>query len=78
MTGDRGFRVSRTRMVTLSAYEIGKFEATKQQVCDVHNWTGGQGYFTTVNAGTCAAFGQELLDLDSSSKAGLSFLSEYS
>ncbi len=43
MIGDRGFRVPRTRMVTLSAYEIGKFEATKQQGCDVYNWTGDEG-----------------------------------
>ena len=50
--------------VTLSTYEIGKFEITNQQVCDVYNWANGQGYFTTVDATTAQAFGQELLDLD--------------
>jgi formylglycine-generating enzyme required for sulfatase activity len=51
--------------VMLSAYEIGKYEVTNQQVCDVYNWANGQGYFTTVDATTATAFGQELLDLDS-------------
>lgn len=52
--------------VTLSAYQIGKFEVTNQQVCDVFNWADDQGLFTTVNATTAQAFGQELLDLDAS------------
>jgi len=34
--------------VTLSAYEIGKYEITNQQVCDVYNWANAQGYFTSV------------------------------
>ncbi|MFC1735879.1 formylglycine-generating enzyme family protein [Candidatus Hydrogenedentota bacterium] len=53
--------------VTLSAYQIGKYEITNQQVCDVFNWADDQGYFTTVDATTATAFGQELLELDSSS-----------
>jgi formylglycine-generating enzyme required for sulfatase activity len=53
--------------VTLSAYEIGKFEVTNQQVCDVFNWADDQGFFTTVNATTAQAFGQTLLNLGSSS-----------
>jgi len=52
--------------VTLSAYQIGKFEVTNQQVCDVFNWADDQGYFTTVNATTAQAFGQTLLNLGSS------------
>ena len=52
--------------VNLSAYEIGKFEVTNQQTANVYNWANGQGYFTTVDAATATAFGQELLDLDSS------------
>jgi formylglycine-generating enzyme required for sulfatase activity len=52
--------------VTLSAYAIGKFEVTNQQVCDVYNWADDQGLFTTVDATTAQAFGQELLDLDAS------------
>ncbi len=50
--------------VMLSAYEIGKFEVTNQQVCDVYNWAHDQGHFTALNEGTAAAYGEELLDLD--------------
>lgn len=49
--------------VTLSAYEIGKYEVTNQLVCDVFNWAKARGYFTTVNATTAQAFGQTLLNL---------------
>lgn len=52
--------------VMLSAYEIGKFEVTNQQVCDVYNWAATQGYITTLDSTTATAFGQELLNLDSS------------
>jgi len=52
--------------VTLSAYEIGKYEVTNQQICDVYNWADDQGYFTTVNGNTAQAYGEELLDMDSS------------
>ena len=51
--------------VTLSAYEIGKFEVTNQQVADVFNWAHYNGRLTTVDATTATAYGQELLDLDS-------------
>jgi len=50
--------------VTLSAYEIGKYEVTNQQVCHVFNWANGQGYFDTVDATTATAYGEELLDLN--------------
>ena len=50
--------------VTLSAYAIGKYEVTNQEVCAVYNWANGQGYFTTLNGNTAQAYGQELLDLD--------------
>jgi len=50
--------------VALSAYEIGKYAVTNQQVCGVFNWANAQGYFTTVDATTATAYGQELLDLD--------------
>ena len=50
--------------VTLSPYEIGKYEVTNQQVCDVYNWANAQGHLMTVDAKTVTAFGQELLDLD--------------
>jgi len=52
--------------VTLSPYEISKYEVTNQNVCDVYNWALGQGgYFTTVDETTAIAFGKEVLDLDS-------------
>jgi len=50
--------------VTLSDYEIGKYEVTNQQVCDVYNWANAQGFIATVDATTVAAFGEDLLDLD--------------
>jgi formylglycine-generating enzyme required for sulfatase activity len=52
--------------VSLSAYEIGKFEVTNQQVCDVFNWADDQGLFTTVNETTATAFDKGLLDLNDS------------
>ncbi len=51
--------------VTLSAYEIGKYEVTNQEVCDVYNWANTQGYLTTASSTTAQAYGEELLDLDS-------------
>ncbi len=68
--------------VTLSAYEIGKYEVTNQQIADVYNWAKGQGYFTagTLNANTATLFGQQLLDLDASgcqiTYSGLAFVVE--
>ena len=52
--------------VTLSAYEIGKYEVTNQQIADVYNWADDQGYFAagTLDATTATLFGQELLNLD--------------
>jgi len=50
--------------VTLSAYQIGKYEVTNQQVCDVFNWANSQGQFAEVNANTAEAFDQELLDMN--------------
>ncbi|MCP4594403.1 MAG: formylglycine-generating enzyme family protein, partial [bacterium] len=52
--------------VTLSAYEIGKYEATNQQICDVYNWANAQGYFAagTLDATTATLHGEQLLDVD--------------
>jgi len=52
--------------VTLSAYEIGKFEVTNSEYADILNWALVKGYLTTVSSSTASAYGQELLDVDSS------------
>ena len=36
-----------THSVTLSAYQIGKYEVTNKQYCDVLNWAKAQGYLKT-------------------------------
>jgi len=49
--------------VTLSAYEIGKYELTNGEYADVLNWALAQGYLTTTaSSSTVTAYGQELLD----------------
>ncbi|MCK5861539.1 MAG: SUMF1/EgtB/PvdO family nonheme iron enzyme, partial [Candidatus Hydrogenedentes bacterium] len=52
--------------VTLSAYEIGKYEVTNREYADVLNWANGQGYLTTVSTTTADAYGVQLLDVDAS------------
>jgi formylglycine-generating enzyme required for sulfatase activity len=37
--------------VTLSGYEIGKYEVTNRQVADVYNWALGQGYLENISGG---------------------------
>ena len=49
--------------VTLSAYEIGKYEVTNQEYADVLNWAKGQGYLTTDSSTTADAYGVQLLDV---------------
>ncbi len=50
--------------VTLSAYQLGKYEVTNQQVVDVYNWANGQGYFNTLNANEARAFSPDVPLLD--------------
>lgn len=52
--------------VTLSGYEIGKYEVTNQEFADVLNWANDKGYLTTASTTTATAYGQELLEVDSS------------
>ena len=49
--------------VTLSAYEVGKYEVTNQEYADVLNWANSRGYLTTASSRTVTAYGQELLDV---------------
>jgi len=51
--------------VTLSAYEIGKFEVTNGEYADLLNWALGEGHLTTVSSSTASAYGQELLEFSS-------------
>ena len=54
--------------VTLSAFEIGKYEVTNEEVADVFSWALGQGLVTaTASSLRGVANNQEYLDLDSSS-----------
>ncbi len=50
--------------VTLSAYQIGKYEVTNQEYADVLNWANERGYLDTASSSTATAYGQELLNLD--------------
>lgn len=55
--------------VILSAYEIGKYEVTKQQVCNVYNWATQQGLLEVVDqTGPVAAeaYGVRLLEVGDS------------
>ncbi len=49
--------------VTLSPYEIGKYEVTNAQVAAVYNWAIAEGKIDTVTAETVTHHGKELLDL---------------
>jgi formylglycine-generating enzyme required for sulfatase activity len=49
--------------VTLSAYEIGRYEVTNQQVCDVFNQANASGRFDSIGE-TAQAFGQPLFRLN--------------
>ena len=60
-----------THTVTLSAYQIGKYEVTNRQMCDVLNWALGRGYLKNSNGdayagGDVYASGQRLLVVSSS------------
>ena len=50
--------------VTLSAYEIGKYEVTNQEYADMLNWANGQGYLDKASSSTATAYGHELLGVD--------------
>lgn len=50
--------------VTLSAYEIGKYEVTNQEYADILNWGNSQGYLTTASTTTADAYGVQLLEVD--------------
>ena len=57
-----------THTVTLAAYQIGKYEVTNRQYCDVLNWALGKGYLRNENGGaystgTVYAYGQALVYL---------------
>ncbi len=53
-------------LVTLSAYEIGKYEVTNQEYADMLNWANTQGYLVTANSTTVDAYGVQLLNVDDS------------
>ena len=46
--------------VTLSAYQIGKFEVTNQEFADVLNWANDKGYLTAASTTTADAYGVRL------------------
>jgi len=53
--------------VTLSAYEIGKYEVTNSEYVDMLNWALAQGYLTTTaSSSAVTAYGHRLLELDDS------------
>ncbi len=52
--------------VTLSAYQIGKYEVTNQQYADVLNWANWQGHIPTAPSTWVDAYGVHLLGLSSS------------
>ncbi len=47
--------------VTLSAYEIGKYEVTNQEFADVLNWANARGYLEVVSSDDLRAYGRPLL-----------------
>ncbi len=51
--------------VTLSAYEIGKYEVTSQQYAGVLNWALAQGYLDMTSPGQVRAYGNDLFNFDS-------------
>ena len=52
--------------VTLSDFEIGKYEITNGQFADVLNWANAQGYLTTASATSVTAYGQTILFINDS------------
>ncbi|MBW7864696.1 MAG: SUMF1/EgtB/PvdO family nonheme iron enzyme, partial [Candidatus Hydrogenedentes bacterium] len=50
--------------VTLGAYQIGKFEATNQEYCDVLNWALAKGYLRTAANAAWAGTGSIYADAD--------------
>jgi len=50
--------------VTLSAYEIGKYEVTNQEYADILNWAHARGYLDEASSTTADAYGVQLLDVD--------------
>ena len=65
--GDNSGDEQPVHTVTLSEYEIGKYEVTNQEVADGFNWALGQGLVTATVSSLRGATGntQEYLDLDS-------------
>ena len=55
--------------VTLSAYEIGKYEVTAGEYAAVLNWALDRGYLTTASSSTAMAYGEELLVLEREGEA---------
>ena len=52
--------------VTLSAYQIGKYEVTNHEYADVLNWGNAEGYLDVASHSTADAYGVQLLDVDDS------------
>ena len=60
--------------VTLSAYEIGKYEVTNQEYADALNWANARSYLDTSSgsSGMVTSYGMRVLDLGSSCQIGYS------
>ena len=50
--------------VTLSAYQISRYEVSNQEYADILNWANGRGYLTRASSVTASAHNHELLDMD--------------
>ena len=63
---DEGDTIERpVHVVTLSAYEIGKYEVTNQEYADILNWANARYYLDLVAYNTVNAYGVQLLNIGS-------------
>lgn len=53
--------------VTLSAYEIGKYEVTNREYAEILNWAIERDYLDTASENTADAYGAQLIDIDEGS-----------
>ena len=53
--------------VTLSAYEIGKYEVTNREYAEILNWGNERDYLETASENTADAYGAQLIDIDEGS-----------